>query len=274
MLRDLLEGKPFGHPLHPLLVHLPIGLLYLTLLLDLLTLFFDGGNALVRAAFYTLLLALVMSLVAAVPGLVDRADIRDDHPAKKVANAHMVLNITAAVFTAFSLLLRYGVLGVEATPVAPLVLSLIAVALVSYSGYLGGMLVYGDGIGVGRHNRRTATPEQTLRPTTIAAAPGDSVAIARSADLAEGATLRAEVDGFVMTIARVDGQVYAFQEFCTHRFGPLSEGPLHDHQIQCPWHNSCFDIRSGKVTQGPAKVDLKTARVHEADGWIHVKVDG
>ncbi len=273
MLRELLQGRPLGHPLHPLLVHLPIGLLFLTLLLDVVDLFFGGGEAIVRAAFYSLLVALITALLAAVPGLVDRADIRRDHAARKTANQHMMLNIAAVGFMILSLILRYAALGAENTPMAAALSSLLAVALVGYSGYLGGLLVYDEGIGVGRHNRRRDTPEQTLYPNTIPAVPGDAVAIARSTELSEGETLRAEVNGFVMAIARVDGQLYAFQEFCTHRYGPLSEGSLQGHEVQCPWHNSCFDMRSGEVTRGPAKVALKTAQVHEADGWIHVAVE-
>lgn len=269
MLTDLLQGKPLGHPLHPLLVHLPIGLLYLTVLLDIVALFFDGGNVLVRAAFYCLLVGFISALLAAVPGLADRADIRDDHPARKTANTHMALNIAAVGLTAFSLILRYGSLDAPSTPISPFLLSLVAVAFVSYSGYLGGILVYGDGIGAGRHRRHTETPELTIRPSTTAA-PGDSVAVAEASRLAEGGTLRAEVDGVVIAIARIEGRLYAFQEFCTHRFGPLSEGHFEGHNVVCPWHNSCFDVRSGKVTQGPAKVDLKTLEVVEQDGWIHV----
>lgn len=277
MIKALLEGKPFGHPLHPLLVHLPIGLLYLSLLLDAVTLFFEPANTLVRGAFYSMLFALIMALVAAVPGLVDRADIRDGHPAKKTANTHMVLNIAVVGLTALNLILRYGALTAETAPIAPFVLSLIAVALVSYSGYLGGMLVYGDGIAVGRHRRHTDTPQETIRPVASSAALGPqekgTIAVAQAGALEDGETLRAEIGGVVLTIARVEGRLYAFQEFCTHRFGPLSEGHFEGHEVMCPWHNSCFDVRNGKVTRGPAKVDLKTFEVLVEEGWIRVRVE-
>ena len=36
--------------------------------------------------------------------------------------------------------------------------------------------------------------------------------------------------------------------------------------VHCPWHNSCFDVRSGKVTNGPAKVDLKTFTIETRAG--------
>ena len=269
MIKALLQGKPFGHPLHPLLVHLPIGLLILSLLLDLGTLLFDGGNDLVRGAFYTMLFGVIMALVAAVPGLVDRADIREDHPARPTANTHLVLNLTAVGLYVVSLVLRYLDLDAEATGLIAFLLSLVGAAILSYSGYLGGTMVYGDGIAVGRHRRKSETPELTIRVGPAEVRSGYAP-VAEVGRLPEGATLRAEVNGQVMTIANVGGDYYAFQEFCTHRFGPLSEGHFEDHQIMCPWHGSCFDVRSGKVTQGPAKVDLKTYPVMVEAGWVCV----
>ena len=82
--------------------------------------------------------------------------------------------------------------------------------------------------------------------------------------------MRVEIDGQVIAIAKLDGIFYAFQEFCTHRYGPLSEGALKGTEIECPWHRSCFDIRSGKVTQGPAKIELKTYRVKVVGGKISI----
>jgi len=100
------------------------------------------------------------------------------------------------------------------------------------------------------------------------------VPVPEAKGLRDGETLRVEIEEQVMTVARIDDQFFAFQEFCTHRYGPLSEGSFHGFNVQCPWHNSCFDIRTGKVTNGPAKVDLKTFRVEQRDGKIYVGVPG
>ena len=118
-------------------------------------------------------------------------------------------------------------------------------------------MVYDDGIGVGRHRRWTRTPRQTLDASIFKRQDG-WFAVCDEQDLKDGETLRVDCDGTIIAIARQAGEVYAFQEFCTHRYGPLSEGKLYDHQVECPWHRSCFDIRTGNVVQGPAKVDLKT----------------
>lgn len=268
-LKDVLEGKPLRAPLHPALVHLPIALFPISLLLDAATWIVDGGDAgLVRAAFWCLVAGLVTGLLAGAFGMVDYTDIRDDHPAKKKATVHMVLNLVALGIFAAGAGLRYGNLDTEKTGLTALVVSLAGLGLLGYSGYLGGHLVYGDGIAVGRHRRRTPLPERTISARTKKDVEG--VAVADDAALPEGGTLRVEVNGVVITIARVEGALHAFQEFCTHRYGPLSEGVLRGCEVQCPWHNSRFDVRTGKVTHGPAKVELRTFRVASREGKIWV----
>src|SRR5437764_14920709 len=93
MLKDFLEGKPLRHPLHPMLVHFPIGLFLLSLLLDLASLAFPSLPNLVRDSFYAMLLGVITTLIAAVPGLVAYTDIRSDHPAKPTATTHQTLNL-------------------------------------------------------------------------------------------------------------------------------------------------------------------------------------
>jgi nitrite reductase/ring-hydroxylating ferredoxin subunit/uncharacterized membrane protein len=270
-VRDWLAGKPLAHPLHPILVHLPIGLFTLSVLFDLANRLFMAENWLVRGSFYMLVFALGVALLAALTGLNDWADIRDDHPGKKIATTHMVLNLVAVALFAVSAGLRYGQLDVVQVPLFPLLLSLAGMGLLGYSGYLGGRLIYEDGVSVGRHRRPGDLPSETVQ-----IAPSDSreefVTVAYANRLAEGQTLRVDANGHVMTLARHDGELFAFQEFCTHRFGPLSEGKLQDGQVECPWHRSCFDMRTGQVTQGPAKVELKTYDVRVVDDVIQVRV--
>ncbi len=275
MLKDFLEGKPLRHPLHPMLVHFPIGLFLLSLLLDLASLAFPSVPNLVRDSFYAMLLGVITALMAAVPGFVDYTDIRSDHPAKRTATAHLTLNLIVVALYGINLGMRSSLLVDPKIYSVPLILSFISIALLSVSGYLGGRLVYDDGIGVGRHKRRTPTPESTLHlSATNVANDGDLafVPIPQADRLGERETLRVKIDGQVITIAKIDKNFYAFQEFCTHRYGPLSEGAFEGFNVQCPWHNSCFDIRTGKVTQGPAKVDLKSFKVETRDGKICVGV--
>ena len=256
-----------------MLVHFPIGLFLLSFLLDLASLASSSVPNLVRGSFYAMLLGLITSLVAAVPGLVDYTDIRSDHPGKRTATAHMILNFMVVVVYGINLGVRSSSLLDPKISMGPFILSLVGVGLLSASGYLGGRLVYDDGIAVGRHKRRTPTPEDTIRVSVASATKEGDVNFVPVPDaerLRNQETLRVEIDGQVMTIAKIDNQLFAFQEFCTHRFGPLSEGGFDGFNVQCPWHNSCFDVRTGKVTNGPAKVDLKTFKMETRDGKVGV----
>jgi len=269
-VRDLLQGKPLGMPLHVAIVHFPIALFTLSVVLDVAG-FAGGGSAVVRGAEYTLLFGLIGAALAAVPGFADYTSIRRDHPARATATWHMALNLTSVVLYAVSLGLRWGRFDEQRAPVWPFALSVIGLVVMGVSGYLGGELVYADGIGVGRHRRRAPMPQRTITVDAAAADATGFVPIASVDAISDGKTARVDVGGTVMTLVRVNGEVCAFQEFCTHRCGPLSEGSVEDGQIRCPWHNSRFDVRSGKVTHGPAKVDLKVYETQVRDGQVWVR---
>jgi nitrite reductase/ring-hydroxylating ferredoxin subunit/uncharacterized membrane protein len=280
VINELLQGKPFGHPLHPAMVHLPVGLFVLSLLLDLATIFVNDASSLLHGAFYTMTFGVVTAVLAAFPGLADWSDIRADHPAKKIATYHMLLNLTAVALYIANLGLRYWVWNVPRHPILPLVpktpfiplfLSFVGVSILSISGYLGGKLIYDEGIAVGRHRRHTRAPSNTIHISSAEIRDGFA-SVAAANMLNDGETLRVEAENRVMTVAKLAGKFYAFQEFCTHRFGPLSEGSFHDKQVECPWHRSCFDVSTGKVTHGPAKVDLEVYEVSVRDGHVWVRL--
>lgn len=272
MLKAFLQGKRLGHPLHPALVHFPIALFVLSFLFDTASLIDPAAGWLPRAASYLLIGGIGLALLAAIPGLADWNDIRADHPAKRLATLHMALNLIAVGLYAVNVTLRSSTLLASPTPAVPFLLSVIGIGLLSFSGYLGGRLIYEDGIAVGRHRRQTDTPHRTLR---FARGPAHQfIAVADVDALREGETLRVQINGNVMTIVKLGGSIFAFQEFCTHRFGPLSEGRFdaQQEQVTCPWHGSCFDVRTGKVARGPAKEDLRTYEVEMQDNKIRVRL--
>src|SRR5688500_4855730 len=127
-LKEILQGKPARMPLHAVLVHLPIALFPISVLLDVGSLMFSGPDGLVRGAFGCIIGGLVSGLVAGVVGMVDYTDIRDDHPAKKTATLHMVLNLAALGLFGAGAGLRYAELDAEKTAALPLILSFIALA--------------------------------------------------------------------------------------------------------------------------------------------------
>jgi nitrite reductase/ring-hydroxylating ferredoxin subunit len=80
-------------------------------------------------------------------------------------------------------------------------------------------------------------------------------------DLQPGHIGLVRVDGEDVAVYRIGGEFYATQNSCTHADGPLDEGNLEGYGVVCPWHDSRFDVRDGKVLRGPATTPLKTYRV-------------
>jgi len=83
----------------------------------------------------------------------------------------------------------------------------------------------------------------------------------RLSDVPPGGVKCMEVDDQTIAVYNADGMFYATQNECTHAEGPLCEGTLEGAIIECPWHGSKFDVRTGAVTLRPAKEPLKTYRV-------------
>src|SRR5438045_2939444 len=97
LLKDFLQGKWLGHPLHPALVHVPSGLFPAALLFDLMA--WAGGDAdvLGRCAFWSVAIGVVVALVAAPAGLADWWDIKSGKPAHKLGLIHMSINVVVLV---------------------------------------------------------------------------------------------------------------------------------------------------------------------------------
>ena len=74
-----------------------------------------------------------------------------------------------------------------------------------------------------------------------------------------------------ISVARVDGRLYAFDDSCTHLQCPLSGGLLTGTTIMCQCHGSRFDITTGAVMNGPATEPLQTYEVSEVDGAIQLR---
>ncbi|GHO44466.1 Rieske (2Fe-2S) protein [Ktedonospora formicarum] len=81
---------------------------------------------------------------------------------------------------------------------------------------------------------------------------------AEVSDVREGELHPVEVDGEPVCLAKIDNQIFAFTDNCTHISGPLNEGDFEGCMVTCPWHGAQFDVRTGKVLRGPARQDLHT----------------
>lgn len=134
-----------GHPLHPAIITLPIGLLVTAPVTDI-AYWFLGDVFWARASFWLIVAGLVTGLLAAITGLLDF--IRIGRVRKHTAGwAHMYANVTALVVTAINLGLRVGN-PVENLLFTGLILSVIVATLLGISGWYGGELVYRHKIAV------------------------------------------------------------------------------------------------------------------------------
>jgi 3-phenylpropionate/trans-cinnamate dioxygenase ferredoxin subunit len=76
-----------------------------------------------------------------------------------------------------------------------------------------------------------------------------------------------------VVLFNVGGDYFCIADVCTHDGGPLGEGELYDHQIECPRHGALFDIRTGAALTFPATVPTAVYQVQVEDGDILVAFD-
>jgi nitrite reductase/ring-hydroxylating ferredoxin subunit len=178
-----------------------------------------------------------------------------DSSAKKRATQHALINTTAlALFTAGWLLGKRS----RRTAV-PLALQTLGTAAISVGGWMGGTLAYRNQIGVdhryanaGKWQEETRDHRRTRALTSAAAPLGvDQMKLVHAGDER-------------IVVARTEHGHAAFQDRCTHRGGSLSDGVLICGVVQCPWHGSQFDVRTGNVRCGPAEENIKTYEIDPA----------
>ncbi len=141
-----------GHPIHPMLVPIPIGLWIFSLVCDLIHAGGSSNPAWTTVALYTIGGGIVGALLAAIPGLIDLLSLPPGP--KRTALIHMAINLTVVALYVINLWMRLR------TPEQPgnlVWLSIIAIGLLVISGWLGGKMVYVHGIAV------ETTPESTRR---------------------------------------------------------------------------------------------------------------
>jgi len=248
-VKDTLHGRWLGHPFHPLLVSVPIGLWSSASLLD----FTSGESG--RNAAQRLVGAGVLAVApTAAAGWADWSELGSSRGPKRVGIVHAASNTTSAAFYGASWLARRS--GDHGRG---RVLALFGAASVAVGGYLGGHLSYNEGVGVNRN------ADTQLKPAEWT----DAGAVA---DLPDGGVLGVRVAGQAIALARSEGQLYAMGATCSHLGGPLAEGELQDGCLVCPWHGSRFRLRDGSVARGPASVPQRSYDVRTLGARVEVKV--
>lgn len=250
-VRDLLNGRWLGHPLHAVLTDAPIGILFLVVVFDVL-----GEPA---AAAWALGVGILAMLAAALAGSADYADT--DGRARERATLHSTLMVLALVLYVISLFLRLGGEGVlDPVPATAGWLSVASFLILSAGAYVGGDVVYLLGNMVNRHAfRGSGTKWIALEPAEV---DGDGT-------IPEGKPIKAKLGINQLVLVRQGETILALHDTCAHAGGPLSEGPLVDGLIECPWHGSRYRLENGHVVRGPSVYDQPAyeVRAREGGGW-------
>lgn len=239
--RDVLHGVWLGHPLHPVLVQVPVGAWTSAAVLDAVR-----GQQ--RAAGLLIGVGLVGAAPAAAAGWADWS--QQDTQQQRTGLAHASGNIAAIGLYAGSLVARStGRTGLGRS------LAYAGFLTASAAATVGGHLAY----------RQAAGPSHAVAHAEVAEAGWlDLGAVAELPDGRPALRRLGEVDVFVL---RRGEDVVAMIDRCSHSSGPLHEGELsteHGAQcVTCPWHGSVFRVDDGTVVHGPAtapqpKLDVRT----------------
>jgi nitrite reductase/ring-hydroxylating ferredoxin subunit/uncharacterized membrane protein len=254
-----------GHPIHPALIPFPFAFLYGAFLFDL------AGRLAERPSWWTTgaylsLVGIVAALVAAVPGFIDYfTTVPPKSSGKKRATKHMLVNLGAVILFAAAWAIRgdsaavpgFAVLGLEG----------LGLALLTAGGWMGGVLVNRNQIGVDhRYARAGKWKEERIRPQS-----GQPAVVARADELKVDQMKLIHLDGRRIVLARTEGGYVAFEDRCTHKGGSLAGGVMIGGVVQCPWHGSQFDCRSGAVKAGPAETPITSYRVTEESGVVKLR---
>jgi nitrite reductase/ring-hydroxylating ferredoxin subunit/uncharacterized membrane protein len=250
-----------GHPIHPMLIPFPFAFLTGAFLFDV------AARATGHATWWSTggslaILGVLAALLAAVPGLIDYVrTVPPKSSGKRRATAHMLLNLSAVALFIVAIWLRSGSVGPE-MPV--LLLEGLGVAMLFVAGWQGGVLVSRNQISVDhRYARAGQWKEETVQSTS-----GQPAVVARADELKVDQMKLLHLSGRRVVLARTEEGYVAFDDRCTHRGGSLAGGVMIGGRVQCPWHGSQFDCRSGAVKAGPAKDPIGAYPVSEKDGKV------
>jgi len=162
--------KLFGHPIHPMLIVLPLGLLSAAVVFDVVYLIVDD-SIFSSVAFWNIAAGVVGGLLAAVFGALDWWHIPRDTRARRIGLLHGGGNVVVVVLFTLSWLLRLGQAGYEPSVLA-YVLSFSGLALAAVTGWLGGELVDRLAVGVDEGANLDA-------PSSLSGLPADAGASSR-----------------------------------------------------------------------------------------------
>jgi nitrite reductase/ring-hydroxylating ferredoxin subunit len=102
----------------------------------------------------------------------------------------------------------------------------------------------------------------------------DWIDVASADKVKEGEALGVKAGGRQIALFRLEGEILAMDDVCSHEYALLSEGGfVEGGTVECPLHQACFEIRTGKCVSGPTETPLQVFPVEIKDGRVRVKLD-
>ena len=252
--KSLLSGTWLRHPLHPLLTDVPVGAWLLTVILDIIWLIAPTTNAwAARGAEVTVLIGVLAGLAAVATGSADWSDTYGAE--RRTGLYHGALNTLATIVYIVSTILRFTSTSGDSALAA--ILGFIGFAILTVGAYLGGTMVFDHGTQV-NHTAWEQPPEEYEAVMPVAEATTNKL-------------YRVTVGGVPVVLVKLGDKYAALAATCSHAGGPLDEGQLQGDVVQCPWHGSRFNLRSGSAVTGPASIAQPRYDVRVRDGQIEVK---
>jgi nitrite reductase/ring-hydroxylating ferredoxin subunit len=255
-VNDFLHGTWLGHPLHPVLVHVPVGSWVSAGLLDLIPPLRPAATVLIGAG-------VAGAVPASLAGAADWAEA--DIGVRRLGALHAAANTAALGLYVGSLMARgrgRGSLG--------RVLAYAGLGVAGGSAAIGGHMSYAQSAGVSH----SASAARALIPEWIDLGPLD--------DLPEGRpalrTGRGRSAAVAVAAVRRGARVDVFVAACSHLAGPLDEGTVEDVRgaqcLVCPRHGSAFDLGTGQPRRGPSANAQEKLEVRMEAGRVMARLAG
>ncbi|HEU5318601.1 MAG TPA: DUF2231 domain-containing protein [Chloroflexota bacterium] len=157
------KAKLAGHPIHPMLIVFPLGLLVMAVIFDLIA-FFAGSTQLFVASYWMIAAGIIGGLAAAVFGFIDWLAIPGGTRAKGIGLWHGLGNVVVVALFAVAWWLRMDNGAVHESGISSLGLEVVAILIGTVTGWLGGELVDRLGVGVDRGAHLNSPSSLSGRP--------------------------------------------------------------------------------------------------------------
>ena len=95
--------------------------------------------------------------------------------------------------------------------------------------------------------------------------------LCRADAVADGEAIRVEIEGRpALAVYLVDGEYFVSDDTCSHGAASLAEGIVEGAEIECPWHNGKFCLRTGQALNYPAVTPIRVYPAIVRDGAIFI----